>query len=63
MKESTIIPLKPEPLIRQVSDPSMVTEMSLRTGLNEEDCHFYLESMNWDLDAAIEMWEGLRKVT
>ena len=34
--------------------------MSSITGLKREECSFYLESMEWQLEKALEMWEGLK---
>jgi hypothetical protein len=57
LKSSFVKPV----LQRSVSDPDKVDQMAQITGLEKDNCHFYLESMSWDLAAAVEMWEGLNK--
>lgn len=52
------LPEQSAEVMLQARTTSMQTMMSL-TGQNQTTCHFYLESVDWDLDKAVDMFKSM----
>ncbi len=43
------------------SHDAKIEEMMKVTNLSRDECFFYLESMSWDFQMAVDMWSNLNR--
>lgn len=46
-------------VVKKPTHEEIVAEMKLKTNQDDDVCIFYLESSDWNLDAAIELMESM----
>jgi hypothetical protein len=53
--------LSPNENKEMFSHDAKIEEMMKVTNLSRDECFFYLESMSWDFQMAVDMWSNLNR--